>query len=378
MAEIKEIIKKAGAYQCLECGKCTVNCPVSWYHQGVSPRMLVRNAIFNPEEEVLKDEFLWSCLTCSLCLERCPSDVHLLDFIHELRIKAFARGEGGFCTHGGSLQSLMRMMAKPELKQSRLDWISKDLKIAEKGDILYFTGCLPYFDAYFAPEFELNTLDIARSTIKILNSLGIEPVLMAEERCCGHDLLWAGDIENFRKLAQLNMEVIKKTGAKKIITTCPEGTVSLAHYYPKYAKSLGIPTQHISQFLAENGKELKLKPLNLKVTYQDPCRLGRHLGIYQEPRDLLALIPEIEIQEMPKNRNLSICCGASCWINCSTYSKQIQVNRLKEAKATGADVLITSCPKCQIHFLCAKKDNNLGKELKIKIQDITSLIASAL
>lgn len=379
-AVIQDIIKRTKAYNCVECGKCSSVCPISLLHEVCLPRSTVRKALFEDSEVLFKDELLWSCLNCGLCYERCEFDVNFPEFIRDLRIEAYKIGQEGVLAHNGALQAMMKMMAVPELKQNRLVWLSKNLKTAKKGEYLYFVGCLPYFDAFFT-NLELNSLDIAKSTIKILNHLGVEPVLMPNERCCGHDLLWTGDIENFKKLAEQNIEAIKSTEAKKIIISCPECYYMLKEEYPKYFSKLGIEVIHISQFLAGNIDSITQetqRTQQLKVTYQDPCRLGRFSGIYEEPRNAIKAIEGVELREMERNRKSAICCGTSGWMTCGTYSKQIQIARLKEAKKTRADLLITACPKCMIHFKCAQADENIGKKIKINIQDITTLIANCL
>ncbi len=388
---IKEIINKTKAYNCLDCGKCTSVCPISLLKEDYSPRLTVQKALLENPESLLKDELLWWCLSCGMCDEICESDVHYTEFIKDLRIEAHKIGQEGIYTHNGTMQSIMKMMSlSPTLKQNRLDWLTKDLKVkvypptpstfelTDSTDIIYFVGCLPYFDSFFT-HLDLNTINIAKSTIKILNHLDIEPVLLSNERCCGHDLLWTGDVENFKKLAQCNIEEIKKTGAKKIVFSCAECYQTFKQEYPKYIGTLDIEVIHISELIAENLSKLTTcdSQLTTKVTYQDPCRLGRFCGIYEEPRQIMSAVG-IEIKEMMRNRKSSVCCGTSAWINCGTCSKQIQVARLKEAKNTGADLLITSCPKCQIHFKCAMKDENTPKEAKIEIQDLTTLIANQL
>ncbi len=379
MSPFEEAIKRAKAYYCLDCGKCTSVCPISRLDPDYSPRRTVQRALSGDEGELLRDGLLWSCLTCKLCNERCESDVLYSELIRDLRIEAHRIGEEGLCSHSGAIQSLMRIMAAPKLEQNRLDWIPRGLKISDQGEYLYFVGCLPYFDAFFT-DLDLNTLDIAKSTIKLLNHLGIEPVLAGNERCCGHDLLWTGDIDNFRKLAQHNIEEIRRTGAKKLIASCPECYRTLKVDYPRYVGSLGVEVIHISQFLAEKISEgrLKLRSLNRRVTYQDPCRLGRFSSIYDEPRQMMGAIEELELKEMGKSGKTSVCCGTSAWMGCSSLSKQIQVARLKEAKSTGADLLITACPKCEIHFRCTMNDEKAGEEVRIEIKDLVSLIAGQL
>ena len=114
------------------------------------------------------------------------------------------------------------------------------------------------------------------------------------------------------------------------------------------------------------------------MTFQDPCRLGRHMNIYEQPRETLRSISGVDLVEMGHHHKRSICCGVTGWMNCSQVSKQIQANRLGEAKATGADILVTACAKCQIHFNCALNDQNLGKEMPFQIKDLTEVVGESL
>jgi Fe-S oxidoreductase len=205
--------------------------------------------------------------------------------------------------------------------------------------------------------------------------------VLPNERCCGHDLLWTGDVETFKKLAQFNAQMIKESGAKKIVFSCPEGYRTFKLDYPNYV-DLGCEVQHISELLAEkigqNG--VKFKEIKRNVTYQDPCRLGRHLGIYEPPREIIKAIPGIKLTEMEHSGDESICCGTSAWTNCGSYSKKIREERLLEAKATGAEVLVTACPKCQIHFKCAMVDKGAekGPDIKMEVIDLVNLVADAM
>lgn len=374
---IQVILRKRQVYNCIECGKCSSVCPIGQINGEYYPRLIMRKAIYeNPE--MMEDGLLWSCLNCGRCDEVCDLDVHFYELIKDLRTEYRNWGGNGVYTpHNGGLHSWMKMMTFPDMSQNRLDWIDSDLKYQEKGENLYFVGCLPYYDKFFK-ELKPNTLSIAKSTVKILNAGGIEPVIMKNERCCGHDFLWGGDVENFKKLALQNLEEIKKTGAKRIITSCAECYHTLKTEYPKYVGKSGIEVVHISELLSKNISTMKLKKLDKKVSYHDPCRLGRLSGIYEEPRTILNAIDGIELHEMEKNRTSALCCGTSGWLSCGTYSKQIQTAILKEAKNTGADTLITSCPKCQIHFKCALSDKKMEEETRINVQDLTTLVASCL
>ena len=379
MSAIEDAVKRAKAYYCLDCGKCTSVCPISRLNSEYSPRRTVQRALAGDEGELLRDELLWSCLTCKMCNERCESDVYYAELIRDLRIEAHRIGEEGLCSHSGAIQSLMRIMTAPNLSQDRLAWVSKDLKVSKNGDVIYFVGCLPYFDVFFE-DLGVKTLNTARGAVKILNQLGIAPVLLENERCCGHDLLWAGDFDDFKLLAEHNLRAIKKSGAKKVVFSCPEGYRTFKIDYPLHFGQLDFEVQHISQLLAENlsSDGIPLKKLKKRVTYQDPCRLGRHLGIYEEPRQIIGAIPGLELTEMRKSGKTSICCGTSAWMSCSSLSKEIQVGRLKEAKSTGADLLITACPKCEIHFRCAMNDDTVGDDVRIEIKDLVSLVAEQL
>lgn len=375
---IAKAIKASRAYLCMECGKCTGLCPVSRFNHGFSPRVLVNKAIRSGTSDLLKDKNIWACLTCKLCDERCPVGIEYIDLTLATRLEAQKIGEEAMCSHGGAVQSLMRIMTTPNLEQKRMDWVDKELKIAQSGEVVYFVGCLPYFDVLFS-DIEVTTLKAAKASIKILNKLGITPVLLPQERCCGHDLLWGGDLENFKKLAEHNINEIKKAGAKKVIFSCPEGYRTFKIDYLKYFEC-DFEVQHITELLSEaitNGS-LKFKKFNKVVTFQDACRLGRHLGIYDEPRVAITSIPELKFTEMTRSRNRAICCGVSAWMNCTTYSKSIQLARLREAKETEAELLLLSCPKCEIHFNCAMKDERAGKDVQIETMQLVTLVAELL
>lgn len=378
-----EIVEKTNIRLCLECGKCSSSCPITRTNPDFSPRMTVKRVLTGGEEIPVDDGGIWNCLTCGLCTERCPSDVKYVDFMKACREKAGLTGKTGSCSHKNVPLELQRLMAIPEMKQDRLGWLPKGAKHSETGDVLYFVGCLPYFDAMFK-DIKAKPLKTAKSVVKILNKAGVEPVLLNNERCCGHDLQFTGDVENFEKLANLNVEAIRESKAKKVVTSCAECYRTLKLDYPKVVGDLGFEVVHISEYLDELIEDEKLEVPSAfeekKVTYQDPCRLGRHLGVYDSPRKVITSIPELELVEMERNRENAVCCGVSSWLNCGKLSKQIQLERLREAKATGAEWLVTACPKCQIHLKCALEGELPIKrsEVKLKVIDLSVLLAKAL
>ena len=260
---IANIIAETRAYACLDCGKCTAACPVAGYDPEFSPRKLVASAVGQQPEDLLHNKLLWECISCARCQEHCHSGVDFTGFIKALREAASGLGESGECTHGGAMQALMRLMTSENISQNRLGWVGKALKTAAVSDVAFFVGCLPYHDIIFA-DFGVATLENARGAIKLLNRLGIVPALLPDERCCGHDLLWAGDVEGFRQLAEHNIRELEKTGAKKVVTACAEGYLTLKYEYPRHFGQLGFEVVHITQLLAEAIAEEKLnfKPVN--------------------------------------------------------------------------------------------------------------------
>ncbi|MCK4857008.1 MAG: (Fe-S)-binding protein [candidate division Zixibacteria bacterium] len=370
-------LKKSRAFLCLECGKCTAICPISRFNNSYSPRRLLADGLFYGADNLITNPLLWSCLTCQLCSQRCPVDVKFSEYMRDIRAEACRQNQWGNASHGGALHHIMEMAAAPALKQNRTGWISDNLKVKSKGEVLYFVGCLPYHHDFFAKDFDYAPLTAAVDTVKILNHLGIEPVVLDNERCCGHDLYWLGQLEKFDELGRLNLKEIEQTGAKLVVTSCPECALALKRLYAERLGGVNFTVKHISELVAENIDKFEFSEVPLKVTFQDPCRLGRYLGVYDQPRQAIMAIPGIEMQEMPHSRRGAICCGTTNWMNCDAVSKQIQHSRLTEAKATGAQTLVTACPKCQIHFRCSQCGDE-SQKVDINITDFVNIVASAL
>jgi Fe-S oxidoreductase len=271
----------------------------------------------------------------------------------------------------------MRMMTSPGLAQNRLSWVDADIEIARSGDVAFFAGCAPYFDVFFAG-IEVDTLSIAKDSVRLLNFLDIKPVVLPNERCCGHDLLWTGDVENFEALCRLNYQSFREAGIREIIVSCPECFQMLGEYMPKVVPGFDIKVTLLMDLLRRemNKGGMSFRPLKRRATFQDPCRLVRMTDRSDVPRELLNLIPDMRFLEMENAGRNALCCGNCGFINCDAYSKQIQVKRLREAKATGADLLITACPKCMIHMTCTIRDRlRHGEKIKMELRDIVSILA---
>ena len=372
----QSIVQRTRAYLCLDCGKCTGSCPLARVDLEYSPRRIVERVVYGEAEAVMSDPRLWSCMTCGLCSTRCPSDVDFSRFIIEMRAEAFRSGERGIYAHNGILQEVMRLQTM-DVHQERTGWLSSDMQVSEEGEYLYFVGCLPFFDVVFA-DLKVQALDIARSAVRLLNRIGIAPIVSNEERCCGADLLLAGDVDSFRRLAELNVEAIQATGAKKVIFTCAECYNAFKTDYPPYVGSVPFEMIHLTELLADRIKtgDLAFEPLPGLVTYHDPCRMSRYLKVHEPPRVVINGVPELELAEMEDNRERTLCCGSTAWVNCSGCSKSIQKEKLRQARETGARVMLTTCPKCQIHLSCAARDLEAGQA--VEVEDVASWVGRAL
>jgi Fe-S oxidoreductase len=313
-----------------------------------------------------------------MCVERCNYHVKFPKFIHALRAEALAEGAQIQCSHGEALQTMMRLMAREDLQQKRLGWLPKDVSLSPQSGTLFFVGCAPYFDVLFS-DLGVKTLEGVKGALKLLNRAQIPFNIIAEERCCGRDLLLQGDRKGFAALAKANVEEFARHGVKRIITNCPECYHTLKVDYPNMLGGTGIEVVHLTQAIAplvKSGK-LSLGKLEKRVTYQDPCTLGRCSRIFDEPRRILGAVAGLKLVEMEQSREKALCCGATSWLQCGAVNRQIQNQRFAQAEASGAEILVTACPKCQIHLRCAQKSSD-GKGARVEIQDLASLAARSL
>jgi Fe-S oxidoreductase/coenzyme F420-reducing hydrogenase delta subunit len=385
IAAVKQLIEDTGAFDCVECGKCTTVCPVAKADKEFAPRTIVLRAMEGIVDNIAKDRDIWTCTTCEQCNSMCPYKVDYSGFIRGMREEAAEFGAAPLCSQGGLIHATQRMMARGQLKQQRLGWVSKDLKIAEKGDVFYFVGCLPHMDAIFYDRPGLRLQSICESAVRIMNKAGIVPVVSNEEKCCGHDLNWTGDEEDFEKLMEHNLELIRRSGAKKVVFTCPECYRTFKSDYQDLAGDLGFELVHMADFakqLIDSGA-LKVEPSaksSFTFSYHDSCRLGRHSGIYDSPRELAKAFSGSKFVEMENTKDKAVCCGVSAWANCNAIAKNIQIERVVEAKRIGADKLLMFCPKCQVHLNCAIQDKTPVDPslVNVKIEDFTVALAKLL
>jgi len=238
----------------------------------------------------------------------------------------------------------------------------------------YWPGCLKRIEYFMRINVDYG--EIQDAAVKLLQEVGFNPVVL-DLKCVGHDKLWQGQVEVFERLKEYNTREILRSGVEKIVATCAECHRTLAKDYPKLAER-GIVVEHIAQTLA--GKDLDLrvetpegKPLT--VTFHEPCRLNRHMGIINEPREVLGKVKGARVVEMKENRELAPCCGISSMVNCNDQTKALRVSRMEQALETKADIMLTACTKCLAHFNCLKPETD---RYNFEVMDYAVFLARAL
>lgn len=366
----------ASELECIQCNKCMVSCPLNRVDPTYSPRGNTLQLLLDGEENFAQSSDLYRCLTCYQCKEVCPSSIKYVEAVRRARRDARNKGRIDECKHGQILRTIQEFQAVLDTDQNRLIALDPET-YTSSGEVLYFVGCLPAFDFIFP---HTNSISTARNTLRILNAAGVKPVVSNREKCCGYDLLWNGEEAIFHKLAASNLALFKELGIKKIITSCAECLVTLKDEYPKI-EDVDWEVEHITEFAAASLQKGELKltsPVEEKVTYHDPCRLGRISHIYEAPRTILKHVAGLEFTEMEYIRENSRCCGVGGFSNCDACIKFLQSDRLEEAAETGSKHVITACPKCRIHFNCYLDGKAIRDLPELTITDITDIIVRAL
>ena len=319
-------------------------------------------------------EVIYQCPTCNACAEACNYNLNNVALYEALRAELVDAG-CGLESHDSMNKAMVKLL-NPYNKDNKekQNWIEElDFKIKdaskEQADLLYFVGCT----AALTP----NIRAVAIDTAKVLKKLGIDFSIFGEnEVCCGSVAMRTGDRKAFNFVAERNLELFKKSGAKKIITSCAGCYRTLKMDYAELFKDLDIEILHTVEFLrtylAENN--IQLNDLGLKVTYHDPCHTGRHTGLYEEPRELLSKMAEIV--EMKTIKQHAKCCGAGGGLKKGfpELSLEMAKSRIKEAEETGVDNLVSICPFCYRNLSDAIK----ALSSNIKMIDLLELLNQAI
>ncbi|MDO0823014.1 (Fe-S)-binding protein [Desulfosporosinus nitroreducens] len=366
-------IKESGADAvkfCYQCGKCDTVCP--WNKvRTFSMRKLIREATFGLTE--IENEEIWRCTTCGKCHQRCPRDVKQINDMVALR--RFATGYGVFPEAVKPIRAASAGLfaeGNPfgEARTKRAEWAEGlSVKTFTEGmEILYFPGCYLSYDSRLKK--------VARATVNILNKAGVDfGILGTKENCCGESIRKTGNEALFKRMARENIKTFIDNGVKKILVSSPHCYHTFKNEYPEF--NVNFEVIHISQYLFEliNGGRLQIsKEYEKKVTYHDPCYLGRHNGIYDEPRGVLKKIPGLILNEMEESREDSMCCGMGggrIWME-TQKSDRFANLRLDQAIGVGAEVLVTSCPYCITNFEDSRLVLNYDDVIQVK--DITEIL----
>jgi Fe-S oxidoreductase len=358
---------------CYQCGTCTGTCPWNLVRSFLPRRMMHRAQLGLID---FADEDIWTCATCGACAIRCPRGVEMVDVMRAMR-KVVA--EMGVAKVPDSLRVSVKNIAsvgnpQGEPEEGRGSW-AQDLGVKEftQGtELLYFCCCVPAFDA--------KVRRIAVATAEILKKVGIDfGVLGAKERCCGESVRKSGNESIFQSLAEGNIQTFGESGVKKVVVNSPHCYHTFKNEYPELGAEIEVV--HLAQLLAQLIDDGKLKltgEVKKKVIYHDPCYLGRHNEIYEEPRRVLQAIPGVDLLEFPDSRQFSVCCGGGggrVWMETAKGERFCDL-RLQQAIDAGADVLAVACPYCMLMF-----DDSLltmGKEGAIEIKDISELVLEAM
>lgn len=366
-------INSSSSLQCFQCGTCSAVCPypkVITHNNRLSARRMLHEAQLGLID--FETEKVWLCVTCGTCVEQCPRGVEIIDFMRDLRRVEVSMGVGKIpdsLRHAmTNVASVGNPLGEPQAK--RTDW-AESINIrtfAKDMELLYFPGCFPAYDP--------RAQKIAQATSGILKKAGVSfGILGAQEKCCGQSVRRAGNEELFQNLAQDNIRAFTESGARKILTTSPHCYDTLKNEYPELGGDFEV--MHYTQYFARLISEGKIKfgkKLNKKVTYHDPCYLGRHNDIYDEPRQILRSIPGLELVEMPDSHHRSLCCGGGgggMWLE-TKKGERLSDFRLAQAIETGADILAVACPYCLTSFEDSRLTIASGDSIQIK--DIAELV----
>ncbi|WP_156388768.1 heterodisulfide reductase-related iron-sulfur binding cluster, partial [Nocardioides sp. Root151] len=422
---------------CTECGRCQSQCPAWNTEKPLSPKLLmmglrehayatagtinagtegtdgfdaeaaeksligkaepgeggtVQDWFYNPEgaDFVIDEDVLWSCTSCGACVQQCPVDIEHVDHIVDMR-RYQVLVESNFPAELNGLFKGLENKGNPwnMSATARMDWakdlpfevkeVGKDLEDLESVDWLFWVGC--------AGAYEDRAKKTTRAVAELLDMAGVTfGVLGNGETCTGDPARRAGNEFVFQGLAQQNVETFKEFKVKKVVSTCAHCFNTLKNEYKDFGIELEVV--HHTQLLNRLVREGKLTPIKegagaekRSITYHDPCFIGRHNGVYTPPRELLQILPGAEVKEMPRNSEKSFCCGAGgarMWME-ETIGERINVNRTKEAVATGADQIAVGCPFCRVMLsdgLTAEQANGGARE-EVEVLDVAQMLLAS-
>ncbi|MBK6622605.1 MAG: (Fe-S)-binding protein [Saprospirales bacterium] len=364
---------------CYQCGQCLPVCPVDAVGGQYGPMRIAKK--LQQGIDLFGDPDMWKCTSCMNCLRVCPKEVNMIKIMPAARAVAVLESNVP-----KELQDVFEKTFEygnplGESPRKRADWVAETgstaptmKELARPVDALWFVGSYP--------SYHKRGKDASRALAKVLNLLGIDfGILGTEEKDDCDSMRLAGETGLFEEFAEYNIKTFKKYKFNKILLTDPHALNAFRKEYPKYGGNFEVV--HYSTFLAPLMSQLNFtKELNYKVTFHDPCYLGRHNGEFEAPRNCLKAIPGIDLIEMGRCREQSFCCGGGgggMWLDgfmSDHINERLSENRVREAVETGADVLAVCCPYEVSRFEDAVKST--GNEGKLLVKDIAELMEEAL
>jgi len=363
---------------CIQCGTCSSSCP-TYFAMDVPPRTLWRMVSLGLKEDILRSSTFWACTACYSCTVRCPRGIPVSDSMRQIREWVI---RDGVQETPRALRMMSEMIVqshnvKGEDNESRLIWSSNlpgELgELKRQAEVLYYVGCVSslYPMAYKIPQ----------AMVQILGRTGVDFTLLGgEEWCCGFPLYTGGMADRVYTLAAHNLDRVRATGAKTLVSTCPSCYHTWKHIYPEMLFDFPADLQvlHATEYmtrLVESG-QLELGSVERVITYHDPCDLGKRSGIFEEPRCVLEHIPGIELREMANHRQHSLCCGGGG--NVETFSpdtvSEAAERRLLQAQATGARYVVSACQQCMRTLVKGARKS----KIRVRAVDISQIVLESI
>ena len=365
--------------KCNKCGFCLPNCPVYLVEGKESSAPRGRNAItravieggleWSPEIE----QSIFSCLGCGACTAACFPKVKTKDLV--FRDRECLVNEGLYPKIADRVAKFLeeRHTVSEDDNRERSEWTATLRELPEgalekaQAEVIYFVGCV----ASFFPMAQKIPVNMAR----IMTKADVDfTILGGEEWCCGFPFIGMGTPDKMQTLRRHNVEKIEAVGAKSVVFTCPSCYHTWKHLY----QMPGVELKHATQMLYDlvKDKRIKLKEMNVTVTYHDPCDLGRNSGIFEEPRQVLKSIPGLKLVEMAYNRQLSMCCGGGGNVEMVNpeLSAKVAEMKLRAIADTQADMVVSSCQRC-LRTIATQAGRD---KVSLVVKDLTELVFEAL
>lgn len=373
----RDFAKEYTLLECIQCGRCTGGCPVSM-KTALNIRSIIYDVLVEDQIDPSLMAVLWDCTNCLTCTTRCPKDIKPADVIIGLRGYIVGEGKGVPPRVRDALMSAFtRGNTLGFATEGRDGWTEGlDFEVANvldtgETDLLFYVGCTPAYDPRVQP--------VTRALARVFHEAGIEFGTMGiDEQCCGNEIRRIGEAEGFADMVAGAHEMFAEFQAQRMVAVSPH---CFNAFHNEYGQ-MPFPVQHYTQLVAElldGGKLTLRRDVGRKVTYHDPCFLGKHNQIYDEPRHILRSIPGLEFQDLDRSRERSVCCeggGGRMWAEGTNLEERLAHQRVRDAVALGADVLAVACPFCLLTLEDAVKILELDDQ--IQVMDIMELVAEAM